>query len=226
MIVGFEELSTIDYPNIPSSVVYFWGCNLRCPYCYNPHLVTEPCPSTFSINEIIIKIENASRFIDGVVLTGGEPMLYPNEVKVLADAIHSMGLKVKLDTNGMVDLKEWLPAVNRPDYIALDVKTSQIAYKYLGAGLYGVQTLEKNIKWIKDSGIDYEFRTTMVHPFITTEAFPFMARMVSGAKKLVLQKARLDGVLVGEFLGMKPVDDIEYWAKRFKPYVDKIEIRQ
>ena len=236
MIVGFEELSTIDYPNIPASVVYFWGCNLRCPYCYNADLVTGSPPSPFSIEDIVLKIEKASRFIDGVVLTGGEPLLYPGEVIRLSKAIHDLGLKVKLDTNGLTDLNATLISGNlieqiAPDYIAMDVKADYDGYRDLASNHFKSYAtpslyLKENLEFLKNSNIDYELRTTMVFPFVNRRIFPAMAKMVSGAKLYVLQKARLDHIGISDFVGMESLDNLEKWRKLFKPYVDKVEIRE
>ena len=183
------------------------------------------------MEEIMIKIRKASRFIEGVVLTGGEPMLYPNKVKILADAIHDLGLKVKLDTNGLENLQgtnnlgEILIEEIAPDYLAMDIKSDYEGYYDLGPVSGTISFLQDNIDYLKKSNIDYEFRTTMVFPFVSKEKFPAIAKMVSGAKKYVLQKARLDHVMMGDFVGMEALDDLEHWRKLFKPYVDKVEIR-
>jgi pyruvate formate lyase activating enzyme len=131
LIKGFSGTTLIDFPGKIASIIFIGGCNFRCPICHNPELVLpELLRELKDIDEeyIIKEIERRKGFIDGVVITGGEPLLYDETIE-LAKRIKENGLLVKLDTNGSFPerLKKIIPFV---DYIAMDIKTSLERYNH------------------------------------------------------------------------------------------------
>lgn len=152
---GFVPTTLLDYPGEVASVIFLPGCNLKCPYCHNPALVNNDYESLEPIESILNKIESRKNLISGVVITGGEPTLY-NDLKRYITIFKNMNLKVKLDTNGTrPDLLKTL----KPDYIAMDLKTS--FDKYQAIGYKGdINNIKESLNWIKHSGIKYEIRTT------------------------------------------------------------------
>lgn len=152
---GFVPTTLLDFPGEVASVIFLPGCNLKCPYCHNPALVENNNESLEPIENILKKIEKRKNLISGVVITGGEPTLYDDLGKYIT-ALKKMNLKVKLDTNGTRPDK--LKLLN-PDYIAMDLKTS--FKKYPALGYKGdINNIIKSLNWIKNSGIEYELRTT------------------------------------------------------------------
>jgi len=131
--VGFRKTSLIDYPGRIASVIFFPGCNFRCPWCHNRELVIGNADDLSSLGECLSAIKKRSHLIQGVVLTGGEPLLRGTLGDVIR-YIHGLGLPVKLDTNG--SFPEELATLNRdaatsPEYVALDLKTSPGRYAEL-----------------------------------------------------------------------------------------------
>jgi pyruvate formate lyase activating enzyme len=164
-------------------------------------------------------------FIDGVVITGGEPTIYP-DLPILVDAIKKEGLKVKLDTNGTNPdmIKELLPKL---DYIAMDVKSDPSGYVKLGFPIDNIGEIMKSILIImsKYSNVPYEFRITAVDPFLTKENYSTIGVMIMGAKKFFIQRARMANVLDPNFK-QSAIEDLEWYRERFKCYADEVVIRE
>ena len=197
---GFQKTSLIDYPDRVASVLFTAGCNLRCPYCHNGDLVhgfSGPFIEEEAILEILVE---RRRYVDSVVVSGGEPTLDPGLPGFLGK-LRELGFSVKLDTNGLNPevLKACLPLLN---YIAMDVKTSPEQYKILGAE--AVESLYESISLIKESGVDYEFRCTAVPGFVENETIPEIGGMVRGAKRFVFQQFRPEKTLDPAYNLVKP----------------------
>lgn len=187
-IGGLLKLSLIDYPGKISSVIFTQGCNLRCPYCHNPELVI---PSKFNtvlpekdIMEFLLKRRTQ---IDGVVFTGGEPLLQ-NDLIAFMREVKNMGHLIKLDTNGTDPrrLSEIID-LNLINYVAMDIKAPLEKYDLATGVNNSFKNIEESIKVIIESGIGHEFRTTLVKPFISEEDVPLMAALVKGSKKYILK---------------------------------------
>jgi pyruvate formate lyase activating enzyme len=178
LYVAYRPVSLVDYPGKVAAVIFFEGCNLRCPWCQNRELVL--CEADGSVKDYIT-LENAlerigkrKNVLGGVAISGGEPTLRPELAGCIA-AIKGMGLKVKLDTNGMrPNILEnlILSASSRPDFIALDIKLPPPRYREIGGNESSGECLEKSIAIIKDAGenglVDYEFRSlALPEPFFT-----------------------------------------------------------
>src|SRR5208337_3621204 len=192
---GIQKTSLVDFPNRVASVLFTPGCNLRCPYCHNWRIVVDPKPP-FMNDEATLKIlEERKRFIDAVVVTGGEPTIHKELPKFLK-RLKEGGFMVKLDTNGLnpLALEECLPYV---DYVALDVKTSPGKYGRLGAG--GTAELVHTIEILNTGKVECEFRTTVVPGFVSEEDLVEIGGLVKGVKSFVLQQFvpgdTLDGTL-------------------------------
>jgi pyruvate formate lyase activating enzyme len=222
-IVGFEQISTIDFPGVPAMVLYVGKCSLRCPYCYNYILVTDESEKSIPLSEIIDQIRKAKRFIEGVVITGGEPTIYM-DLGYNISAIRLEGMKVKLDTNGTRPkmIKSLLPYL---DYIAMDVKSDMVRYVKLGLPIENFNDIIESIEIIKKSGVPYEFRITAVEPFLNRENYAKIGNMIKGAKKFVIQRARMANVLDPNF-EQSAIEDLEWYRERFKCFVDNVVIRE
>ena len=145
---GLLKTSLIDYPNRIASVLYVPECNLRCPFCHNWRIVIDPKPPFLNDDSAIRILENRKKYVDAVVITGGEPTQYqdlPSFILRLKDR----GFQIKLDTNGFFPeiLQKCLPYV---DYVAMDIKTSIQKYPQLGSAI-DTSKLIQSIKIIKNS---------------------------------------------------------------------------
>lgn len=190
---GFQKNTLIDFPGVVASLVFTQGCNFRCPYCHNPDLVPfsrkglAPLPWDVDEQKILSFLSKRKGLVDGVVITGGEPTLQSG-LESFCLQLKSMGLKVKLDTNGS------RPKVLRNlfrqellDFVAMDVKSGISGYSALYKEDFDPLLLMESICLIIEKAPAYEFRTTCVKPFVTFETMPEILGMIQGASHYVLQ---------------------------------------
>ncbi len=188
-IAHLLPISLIDYPDKLSAVIFTAGCNFRCPYCYNSELVLpEKIGNTSSIteDEVFSFLKQRRGLLDGVVLSGGEPLIQPGLRDFIAQ-VKELGFLIKLDTNGTFPkMLEELIRNNFLDYVAMDIKRSTDYYE-AGAGVtVDLQRITTSIHLIINSAPDYEFRTTVV-PDIDEQEIIKIAAMITGAKRYILQ---------------------------------------
>lgn len=188
MIAGLQKHSLIDYPGKVACVVFFAGCNFRCPYCHNADLARGGAVDPMDPDDFWRFLEKRRGFLDGVVVSGGEPTLQ-GEISAFCREIREMGFFVKLDTNGSKpDVVSRLIADGVLDFIAMDIKTDPQRYVSMGIFPNGDPAcMFESIDRIKGSDIAGEFRTTCVAPFVTEETFPAMLESIAGADRYVLQ---------------------------------------
>jgi len=220
---GLLKTSLIDYPNKISSVLYTPGCNLRCPFCHNWRIVVNPKPPFLQANTALKVLENRKKYIDAVVITGGEPTLH-KDLPIFLFRLKEKGFQIKLDTNGFFPkvLQECLPFV---DYVAMDVKTTLKKYSLLGAK--ETSGLIRTIDMLKKGKVAYEFRTTIVPGLVTNEDLPQMGQLLSDAKKIILQQFIPDDTLDKKYKKIEPysVKEIKNFKKILKKYVKNVSLR-
>lgn len=188
-IGGFQKVSLIDYPGRISAVVFTQGCNFRCPFCHNPELVDpERFAGLIPEPEILSFLEKRKGRLDAVVITGGEPTLQP-ELTPFIIHLKALGYRVKLDTNGTFpDLLEEMLGRKLLDYVAMDIKAPLERYDEMTKTKTDSRRIGRSISLIMGSGVDYEFRTTAVKSLLGAEDIERIGRLISGAKRFVLQK--------------------------------------
>jgi len=228
-IVGFNRTSLLDWDGRVSALIYLPGCNFRCPFCHNRQLVLAPEEYEeipFDFIESFVR-EN-SEFLDGIVVTGGEPTIH-KDLPELIRRIKGLGMRVKLDTNGSnPEMLEDLIRAGLIDCIAMDLKAPlDQRYDDLAGVHVDVEKLKRSIKAIMESGIEYEFRTTMVPILLKPEDYESMAAFIGTAKKYVLQHFVPKNTLDPNLSVVKPLDEgkVRLIAERCKPYVRKLVIR-
>ncbi|MEW5895545.1 MAG: anaerobic ribonucleoside-triphosphate reductase activating protein [Candidatus Omnitrophota bacterium] len=188
-IGGFQKISLIDYPGKISAVVFTQGCNFRCPFCHNAHLVL---PSLFreslSEEEIIGFLASRTGRLQGVVITGGEPTLQ-NDLKDFIKKIKVMGYAVKLDTNGSRPfILEELIRQKLVDFVAMDVKAPIERYREVSGVNVNPDFIKKSIELLINSGLQYQFRTTFTKPLLNeVDLSGIMSLIGQGAKNFCLQ---------------------------------------
>ena len=186
--VGIDKFSLLDFDEKVSIVLFSPACNFRCPFCHNgDSVLNSNTPIPF--DEIYEFLKSRVGLIDAVVFTGGEPTLMP-ELKERIKAVKELGFLIKLDTNGTNPkmVQELLDA-GLLDYIAMDIKNSEAMYsETAGCPQINMENIKKSIEIIEKSGVNYEFRTTLVKEYHSEQSIKEMANLVKGAKQLYLQK--------------------------------------
>ena len=199
LIYGLQKLSLLDYPGKLAATVFTGGCNLRCPFCHNASLVTRfsDCASS-SEEEVFSFLKKRKGLLDGVCVTGGEPLLQ-DDLAEFIEKLHELGFLVKLDTNGTAPEKlDTLIRRSLLDYVAMDIKNSWDKYP-LTVGLPGFDPspIMESAKLLLKGVVPYEFRTTLVRGFHTAEDIEKIGRALAGAENYYLQNFVNSGDLVG-----------------------------
>lgn len=215
-IKGWNETSLLDWDGKVVSTLYVGGCNFRCPFCHNYRLVETPNEFATIPPETIKEFLVGHRdFIDGICLTGGEPCLYfKNGLPEFLAEIKALGLLVKLDTNGAEpECLRRLLADKLVDYIAMDIKAPlDQAYNKLVGLTAELDKIRRSIALIIGSGVDHEFRTTVVPKWLGKAEIEAIARVVSGGRRLVLQQFVPEKSWAVELRELKPYSAAEIQA--------------
>lgn len=227
-VVDLEKATLLDYPGKVACILFTYGCNLRCPYCHNPELVTEKLNKDYLLTEkyFFDFLKNRVGKLDAVVITGGEPLIH-KEIFSLIDKIKKMGYLVKLDSNGLLPdrLKVAIDSGNI-DYVAMDVKFPLSEYMKIVPN--SKELIKESVKLIMNSGVDYEFRTTYVKGIHTLESVQQICEIIKGAKIYYIQNFRS-----GKSIDPKLNSSNSFTSKELKSmkksaskYVKKVIIRE
>ncbi len=191
-IGGLQKLTLLDYPSKLASTVFTSGCSFKCPFCHNKDLVFVPENYSFlDVEDVIAYLEKRKKILDGVCITGGEPLLQEGLLPFI-ERIKEMGYLVKLDTNGN-DPKKLKEIVNSGlvDYVAMDVKNCKEKYHEtvgLNKQVFDIGRIEESISFLLEEHVDYEFRTTIVKELHQKEDVLALANWIKGAKQYYLQQ--------------------------------------
>lgn len=216
IIGGFQRFSLIDYPDKICAIVFTQGCNFRCPYCHNPELVEikRSAPGGLKEEEILSFLDRRKGKLDAVTITGGEPLLQSDLERFLS-AVKGLGYLVKLDTNGSFPSR--LKRIIRSefmDYIAMDIKTSLDKYNQVINKRTEKTKIIDSIRLIMDSGLDYEFRTTVVGDLFEKDDFYKIGKLIKDARLYILQRFVSSKTLDDQFLDMRGCSDEEIHTYR------------
>lgn len=198
-ISGLQKLTLLDFPGHVACTVFFSGCDLRCPFCHNAPLVTDiDVHDGMEEGEFFAFLEKRRGILDGVAISGGEPLLQA-ELSDFIARIKSMGFSVKLDTNGTHPnrLAELLASGNI-DYVAMDVKNSREKYEKTVGVRVDTDAIDSSIHTIITSGVEHEFRTTVVAELHEKADFVEIGERLRGAKRYFLQQFLDSGALIGD----------------------------
>ena len=220
---GIQKTSLLDFPNRVASVLFTPGCNLRCPFCHNWRIVVDPKPPFLNEEAVLKILDERKRFVDAVVVTGGEPTIH-KELPRFLKKLKGKGFLVKLDTNGFNSqiLEECLQYV---DYVALDVKTSLEKYERLGAK--DTAELLRTIEILKTGKVEYEFRTTVVPTFVDDEDVVKIGELVKGARAFAFQQFIPDDTMDKRFATIKPYsrEKIAGFAESIRKFAENTMLR-
>lgn len=246
LMFGLQKTSLLDFPGKISAVVFSYGCNLRCPFCHNPELVVEePNEYLLSKNEIYAFLKSRVSKLDGVVFTGGEPLIHSDMLTFIKE-IKDLGFFIKVDTNGFFpDRLERLIEAKIVDYFAMDIKSDRERYqKTIGLEKkstasktideenfvdksFSIGKVLKSVELIMESGVEYEFRATFVPGLHDLQSAKGIGQLVEGAKKFYIQNFRSGKVIDSQLQDLGGFSELE--IQRFKEileeYVDQVIIR-
>lgn len=208
-IKGLQKTTLLDFPGKLACTVFTSGCNLRCPFCHNASLVlNSDGGEKISLSDFFSYIEKRRTLLDGVCVTGGEPLIN-HDISEFIAKIRELGLLVKLDTNGCFpDELESLLCSGLVDYVAMDIKNAKNKYpQTVGIKNFEVSRVEKSIDIIMKKAPDYEFRTTVVKELHTKDDIEHITEWIKGANKYFLQKYVDSGDIISS--GLSAYSDSE-----------------
>ncbi len=216
-ISGLQKLTLIDYPGKLAATVFSLGCNFRCPFCYSSELVMPEKIKNqpeFSQEEFFKFLKERQGLLEGVVLCGGEPTIQ-KDLPEFAKKIKKMGYLVKLDTNGSnPEMMARLIKKNLLDYVAIDIKAPKEKYSKVSGKKADIKKIEESINILKNSEIDFEFRTTVVPKLLNKDDIIKIAKWLQTYASV----PRCKGYFLQNFLPEKTLDPK---FEKIKPYPEK-----
>lgn len=213
LIFGLQKMTLLDYPGLVACTVFTGGCNFRCPFCHNASLVLpERMVPGEDMERTLAFLEKRRGLLDGVVLTGGEPLLQPDAADFLR-RVRAMGYQIKLDTNGSFpDRLRALVEEGLVDHVAMDIKNSPDLYpRTTGLAMLDISAIERSKNFLLENYVNYEFRTTAVRGLHTAESLTEAARWIAGAQAYYLQQYKDSGDLIAPG-GLRAFSDDEMRA--------------
>lgn len=229
VISGLQKTTLLDYPGHIACTIFFGKCNLRCPFCHNMELVEHPEHfPTFTIEYILEFLKERKGKLDGVAITGGEPLLN-KDIGELLKPIKELGYPIKLDTNGFFpDMIEKLIDEKLVDMFAMDIKAGFSNYLKV-AGIDNIvgwqDKVKRSIELLINRAPDYEFRTTCVKGLHSENDFIEIKDMIKGAKKYFLQNYKAAPDMKDLPFKSFSREELECFANIVKNNVDSVEIR-
>ncbi len=197
-IQGIQKMTLLDYPAKVACTIFTAGCNFRCPFCHNASLVTHvDAKNNIPEDEIFAFLKKRQGILDGVCVTGGEPLLQP-DIEEFIRKVKELGFSVKLDTNGSnVRMLRRLVEQRLIDYVAMDIKNAPDKYGMtIGIEEYDMANIFESVELLMSGIIPYEFRTTVVRQFHTRGDFAAIGRWIKGAERYYLQSFVDSGDLI------------------------------
>ena len=226
-IAGLQKNTLLDYPGKIACTVFLGGCNLRCPFCHNPALVlpSRAEPPAMEERELLAFLGKRRGLLEGVCITGGEPTLH-RDLPQLLEKITALGYPVKLDTNGTnPKMLGQLLEAGLLSYVAMDIKNAPESYRETCGGADVVEQVAESVKILRNSGIPYEFRTTVVKPLHSEETLKALGQWLSGTEAYFIQNFRDTGDLVGQGLSAFSQEELKQLLSAVQPYLPNARIR-
>ena len=225
-IAGFQKLTLLDFPGKVACTLFTPGCNFRFPFCHNASLVLSPGEAgDFAEEEILSFLKKRQGLLEGVAVTGGEPLLQPG-IDGLIRKIRALGFAVKLDTNGSFP-ERLAPLLSEGllDYAAMDIKNSPEHYDLATGVKTDLGSIRKSISLLMESGIPYEFRTTVVKGLHTPEDFPGIGRLIEGAERYFIQGYVDSGDVIDPRFSAFTPEECRLFLDRVRPFVKEASLR-
>lgn len=228
-IVGVQGMSLIDFPGNISAVLFTGGCDFRCPNCQNPDLVqVTPETPRVDTDTVWALLEERKNWVDGVVITGGEPLLQPHIAEFCAELHRRTNMPIKLDTNGHhPDALERLVNEGHLAYVAMDVKAGPARYSEATGKLVNLDRILRSIEILRQGKVTHEFRTTVVPGLVDEAAIEQIGKLIEGAPLWALQQFQNRVLLDQSLRSRKPLlpEKIRALALRAEAYAKKVIVR-
>ena len=225
-IHGLQKMTLLDYPGRVACTVFFGGCDMRCPFCHNAELLDGTAPPVMEEEELLLFLKKRQGLLDGVAITGGEPLLQP-DIARFAEKVRALGYPIKLDTNGThPDRLEELIRKGLVQYVAMDIKNSPERYAET-AGVAGLDLtpIRESVSILLEGRTDYEFRTTTIAEFHDDESFEKIGPWIKGARRYFLQRFTDRDTVPFGGLHAPTEEQMRRWADIVRPYVPNVELR-
>ena len=226
-ILGLEKLSLVDYDGYVSATVFTGACNFRCGFCHNGSLVLDykniPVIPT---EEVLSYLKKRSGIIEGLCISGGEPTLQ-KDLPDFIEKVKSIGLKVKVDTNGTnPEMIKLLAENGLVDYFAMDIKNDLASYgEIIGIENFDTKNIEKSVEYFLSGRIPYEFRTTLIKEYHTAENIINIGKWIKGANKYFLQKFKdCEGCIQSHLSAVEDKIALEF-TELLKEYIPSVRLR-
>lgn len=228
-VTGIQKLTLLDYPGVVACTVFTADCNFRCPFCHNamlvlPEQIDDEC---LTDDEVFGFLKKRRGVLDGVAVTGGEPLLHADMPEFLA-RVKELGYKIKLDTNGSnPELLSEIVKNKLVDRVAMDIKNAPEEYaRTIGLKSFDIAPVERSKEMLLRGDIDYEFRTTVVKGIHTKESLIGAAKWIEGAKEYYLQQFKDSGNLIlPDGLSAYDEKQMHALADAVRDYVPTVEVR-
>lgn len=223
-IQGFQKLTLLDFPGCVACLVFTGGCNLRCPFCHNAGLVRTPMEFPNAEAEVLEYLSRRKGILNGVCISGGEPLLQPDLAKFV-EKVKEMGYRVKLDTNGSLPKSlQALIETGLIDYVAMDIKSAPDTYGIASGCDIPFEVFGKSIEILKNSGVEYEFRTTVVKGIHTAADLEGIAKML-GDERWFLQSFKDSGNVLCEGYSAFTLPEMQEFLEIVRKYVPRVQLR-
>ena len=228
-ISAIQKLTLLDYPGRMACTVFTPGCNFRCPFCHNALLVLPEMQQgdELSCEEVLSFLKKRTGILEGICLTGGEPLLQSG-VDDFLRRVKDLGYAVKLDTNGSFpDRLEALISAGLVDKVAMDIKNSPELYALtVGLPAFDIAPVERSKELLLSGVVDYEFRTTVVKGIHTAQSLTEAAKWIRGAKDYYLQQFKDSGNLIDSAgLSAYSEEEMKAFSEAIRPYVANVHLR-
>ena len=226
-IQGLQKLTLLHFPEHVACTIFTPGCNFRCPFCHNASLVVHiPKESEVTEDAFFTFLERRKGILDGVCVTGGEPLLQP-EIETFIGRIKALGYAVKLDTNGSFPEKlKTLVEKGLVDYVAMDIKNSLETYAITsGVDALDIEKIQESVSYLKENHVPYEFRTTVTRNFHSKEEFERIGQWLTGTEKYFLQNFVDSGDLINGRIKGCSEEEMKEFLSVVQKYIPGAKLR-
>lgn len=225
-IHGLQKMTLLDYPGKVACTVFLGGCDFRCPYCHNSELLDGTCPPLMESEELLAFLSKRRGLLEGVAITGGEPLLQP-ELPSLLTRIRAMGYSIKLDTNGThPDRLSALIEEGLVDYVAMDIKNSPVKYaETAGVPKLDLTPVRKSVSLLLQGRVEYEFRTTVCAQLHTQSDILAIAQWIQGASRYFIQPFTDRDTVPFSGLSAPEKSSLQAFVATASAYVHEVSLR-
>ena len=225
-IQGLQKLTLLDYPGRTACTIFLSGCNFRCPFCHNAPLLTAADEDGMDEDELLAFLKKRQGLLDGVAVTGGEPLLRP-DLPQLLEKIKALGYVIKLDTNGAFPERlEAVVCAGLADYVAMDIKNSPARYaETAGTAELDLAPIDKSVSFLLRGTVDYEFRTTAVAELHDDTSFLKLGDWLAGAKRYYIQCFQPRETVLRTGLHAPSDAQLHHWAELVRPKIPTVCVR-